>query len=305
MCSSIIAELRREGVLSMYHDYRSVTPRDWSGNGNDGAAVGVDWTSAGAKLRRGAGSITVPDAPSLPGDAVTMIFFCSGGVHDTQTPQRLISKYDGDGAYGLRIDGGELWWFDSAGTDHLTSGAFSGAPIYCLAAGASNGGTGKAFVNGIYAGDFSLTIAVAPNDSPLYIGAGFLNENTFLGPIASPIFVSRELTASEHSRLYGELMGTHWPTAPAEITEARLYHADYGAHVTTDTGAGALLGNTGFKVVSGTFRVDTSGTDKVLSCISSGTIYNQSVNFTIAMIAGESVLWSTLEGRTEITKDLS
>jgi hypothetical protein len=217
----ILQELKTEGVLALYHDYRSGRLVDYSGNGNNGTGYAANFNKVGCELAPAATSrIEVAQNASIN------IAVCSiiAKVNTTTLPpfQRIAAKR---GALAGSVQFEWLFWndsaglfiFDTVGTSYLTIGDGQlGRRVYGVSIG--SGVKPKGYKNGVYTGDYSANITItSQNVDPLTIGnanisytpAGY---NTLLKNFEYFLFFSRVLTATEHARLYGQLENMRWNT---------------------------------------------------------------------------------------------
>jgi hypothetical protein len=89
---SILQELKTEGVLALYHDYRSGRLVDYSGNGNDGVSNNVVFNGFGALYKSLDSSIVVANSAALESASGTIV----AGLHNPRTTGfNIISKDTG------------------------------------------------------------------------------------------------------------------------------------------------------------------------------------------------------------------
>lgn len=208
----ILQELKTEGVLALYHDYRSGTLRDWSGNGNHASITGVGpfFDKVGVDLPNGQ-YLTVPFSASWAWTTSVSVVF---GHFVTNTMFNALIGWDllrHDAAQGFLVRAGDayLGWSDFI---NLRSVAISSNLYRSLGLSMSNGATGASYVNGTAAGALSgNTVIGAPTGTlqiykPATAGADFPIVGRYI------VIVKRVLTATEHARVYGQLENMRWNT---------------------------------------------------------------------------------------------
>lgn len=265
----ILEELKNEGVLQLYHDYRRGTLTDLSGNGNDGVGTGIEYT--GDSVRFGsAGLVTVADAAGLQGTEGCYVIL-SDYITQQNTDERFISKYDAGGTqvdFSVK-DSTTLRVFNGATTSDITADIVGKRYV------ALNWGlVPEAFIDGNSAGTGS-SIAITADDADVIVGNLYTGAKRFTSNIQAAVIVSRKLTATEHSRLYAELMAMQWANAP-HIVEDDTFKTDYGTNVSTANITVGEIEKTGFTVDSGTFQVADDEIEgvpvKAIECIATGDI---------------------------------
>jgi hypothetical protein len=211
----ILQELKAEGVLTFYHDYRSGRLYDWSGNGRNGTATNISFTKDGALFKAASSSIVVPSytaMESATGSMLASLIYCETGSFN------IISKDTGVGG-----DKQFNWVYshyapnmvieNTNGVDPYLVVAISGQKTHGISYTA--GVTPKGYLNGVsigsYVGNYSCTakpLAVVTIGN--YTNGGF---NAQLGTVFKYfLHASRVLTATEHLRIYAQLENMSWDT---------------------------------------------------------------------------------------------
>ncbi len=210
-----LSRLIAEGVVVLYHDYRSGSFHDFSGQGNDGTPTDVGFQGGGLRLIDTDGEVLVADAPELQLTALTVVMFGDFSQHARLTSSSyIVSKRDAGGTnYAIKAktgpDGMNYW--DGAANKTLNCDLVTAK---CAAVGVANGEAAEGFLNGLSVGAFSGVSAVAVNDAPLYIGNIYTGVYGFGGILDAVIICNRKLTAPEHAALYSELVNKSWPSKP-------------------------------------------------------------------------------------------
>lgn len=200
----ILQELKREGVLKLYCDYRSGRYNDLGGVGNTFSLIApIPYTKKGMSCNAG-NYLTVNNTAGLQAittgtiiarqdtypDVISYFFYKSGQYifnHNAGTNQIFLSSNVATATYAF-VGGGIATHavdFDSAG----------GAPNY--------------FINGIRQGTMSIGLSIVGNASNVLanFGAGARSARSrYL------LLFSRKLTNTEHARVYGQLESMAWNT---------------------------------------------------------------------------------------------
>ena len=279
---SVISKLKAEGALVLYHDYRSFSYHDWSGNGNDGVPTDVVMTNNGVRFPSSTSKITVADSPELQLTEGTLVVY--GEFLEQGAGDRLISKRDGGGTnYELFIfsTGSGVSFYD--GTTSSTVITNITGKKY-IAANIKNGQDYELFVDGVSVGSTG-TLSISVDDAPLEIGSFYVSGYNFSGStLSAALIVNRELTAGEHAQLYAELSRMRWPSRgwfvdkDSDTTDGDVQFATtWAAYEASNLTAGMQVPNTPLWVSSGTWSVVVEDIDgkptKVLRCDSSGIVY--------------------------------
>jgi hypothetical protein len=207
--SSLIASLKREGALVLYHDYRKgkATFADLSGNGNDGTPSNVIGAGGGIKFNDSNGYIQVADSPELQGDAWTLVFVGSFDrlERPVATNSRILSKRDAGGAQYMWImsDVPDLRIYDGSLTRTLVAD-YRGARS--LGITLEDGETPAGYADGLFVGNYGGTVTVAADDAPLFVGNFHSATRSMLNPAHGALIFNRILTAKEMAAVHGELM---------------------------------------------------------------------------------------------------
>lgn len=206
----ILQELKTEGVLALYHDYRSGRLYDWSGNGNNGTTL-APFTKTGLKCTTTTHNVLVGDTLTTQLTQGTLLLLADFETFSATVVKRLISKRDAGGTnYDLQAVDTGINLYDG------TSTRFLGATVNgskCIAVNFSNGTTAEGFINGVSKGNFSGASAIAVDDATLQICNGAINTASYMDSVAkAAVILSRKLTATEHARIYSELENTTWET---------------------------------------------------------------------------------------------
>lgn len=210
---SFIQQSIRDGSLVLYHDYRLGHARDLSSYGNHGTPSGDCWFSKDGFNNRylGTGAILVNHSASINISTFTAVGFMASGrvVKGRSVLPQLARKQDGAGlSWSLRFnDLGPTVDLDAAGSAAWVFGrAFSG--IRYVGCNLQSGTIATPlYADGVLA-DAALSVSptIALNASALYIANIYLANRGLGTCLSSFLMWNRLLTATEHARLYGELM---------------------------------------------------------------------------------------------------
>jgi len=207
---SFLLDLKAEGALALWHDYRRGDARDMSGNANHGTpSTTVVFSRDGASFPATSSVITVPDAASLRLTALTMGVW--GNFKNFIDLDRLISKRSaGSVGYEFYFRTATLLAVADNGAVQRTIAA-TPKGANALALSALNGSTPEAFVDGISIGSFSGTTTLAgASTADLLVGNQYTTVYRCKDYIGAVVLVNRVLTATEHAKLYGELANQDW-----------------------------------------------------------------------------------------------
>jgi hypothetical protein len=203
----ILQELKTEGVLGLYHDYRSGTLRDWSGNGNHGtASVGSTWTKKGAKFRADTDEITVIDSASLQVSTMSVIIL---GDFTSNSDEYIFNKRGGGLThFQFYTYTSGLVFFDGTHARTLVT-SISGKR--CMGLSCVSGSTAIGYLNGVSIGSFSGASTIVAEIPNLEIG-NWADMARCRSRIDAAVLISRDLTATEHAKVYAQLENMRWNT---------------------------------------------------------------------------------------------
>lgn len=205
-----------DGSLVLYHDYRSGSLRDWSGNGNTGTVQGAPWWNGKGlefTVNAGISCITVADAASLRLTAVTLVVY--GKHHRYRSAlgatNVMMSKYGGGATpanYILSQDiagGNDRIGFYGGGWQYITY-SISGSDL--VAVNGSSNTIPELFVNGLSVGNFGGASGVFDTTAGQVVGIGSYSATPFpcaALPVKAALIFNRKLTATEHAQMYDAL----------------------------------------------------------------------------------------------------
>jgi hypothetical protein len=206
----ILQELKTEGVLALYHDYRSVRLVDYSGNGNNGTApAGAFFTKAAVNLNNLTTAMTIADNGTLRLGTLSVIVLAD-----------FVSQRSSEILYAVSVFAGSArMWFYMAATPTLnlfdgTSSRTLSINIVgkkCVSMSVQSGQIPLGYADGIFIGNFSGTLTPPVGASLIEIGnTNFAN--SIKSTLKAVVVVSRVLTATEHARVYGQLENMTWNT---------------------------------------------------------------------------------------------
>jgi hypothetical protein len=206
----ILQELKTEGVLALYHDYRSGRLVDYSGNGNNGVAAApaplMFFNKEGVVVKTGALIVVAASASWRWSTAFTMVF---GYGLDSKLPSYTFADYVvySTGPIGALRFGTSIGWSDGINL-YIGGGDPSNYKQFGLSC--SNGVAGKVYNNGIYNADLSGASVITAPVSDLWII--YPQIDRFAGFGRYFVLFKRVLTATEHARVYGQLENMTWNT---------------------------------------------------------------------------------------------
>jgi hypothetical protein len=216
---SIIQKLKNEGVLKLYHDYRSRDVTDKSGNSNDGVMTDTQWTNEGLQFNSTTDKVAVADSVELQLTEGTIIVF--GNLQNSSSTSQFVSKVD---VGGVNYDFGcastpRLQFYD--GSNVRTLGTSLDGKKYS-AVNFKSGETPEGFVDGVSVGSFSGSVTVTTDDAPINIGNYAIVARNLGMVLKAVLIINRKLTATEHAQLYGELSNFSAPTSVIDYVQRPL-----------------------------------------------------------------------------------
>lgn len=217
----ILQELKREGVLALYHDYRSGRLADLSGNGNNGVVSGSGFfTKDGVEIVGPASVIQVTHTPSLVFTSCTLIIARNLYKFDTSYQyERLMSKR-GAGGGNVQFE----WYNNNSPTSNAISGSATTAVSPTLpniinrrtdAISVTSGVGGSYYINGVSLGALTGVCTITSYSENLFIGntnPAYTTINRNSPVINYALIFTRVLTATEHARVYAQLENMTWNT---------------------------------------------------------------------------------------------
>lgn len=205
----ILQELKTEGVLALYHDYRSGRLYDWSDNGRNGvASTGSIFNKQGVKFINAADVITVAASTSLALTQGSFVWLLRGGNIPTNAAY-IHGKEGATTRYLLYTDNGTRLRFYNVASNITVNTDVSDARSFGVSF--VNGGTPVGYRDGISLGNFSGTITLTGTSIDLEIG-NYTSTYKLNALLKAVVICRRPLTATEHARLYGQLENMRWET---------------------------------------------------------------------------------------------
>lgn len=204
--SGTIARLKREGVTTLWADYRHST-QDMSGLGRDGVVTEpVVFGHNGASFQ-GVGRITHPDHVLGRNTTGSVVILCNVTRHGPSV--HLFCARDA--SPGTRLD----LYFTPTGLNNyqplgesVRTGLLIGSS--CIGFNYTTGTTPLSYINGVLSGVFVGLQTYTADDAPITIG-NFATGTAPIGfPIACVLETSRVLTAAEHWAVYREMSEQVW-----------------------------------------------------------------------------------------------
>lgn len=194
-----------DGSLVLYHDYRSGSLRDWSGNGRDGTATAaVQWDNKRIRMQPG-GYVSVPDSAAIRPASCTISVLVSGGVTRWANQSSFsIYKWDGIGAYNYTFlyspNANQRVELYTGGVGSFLSTNLHGRSL--LSVDFTSNSAANFFADGVLQGALAPNCGVVDTAStdPLHIGGivGFPTLSCF-DCLAGFLLFNRRLTATEHA----------------------------------------------------------------------------------------------------------
>ena len=204
----ILQELKTEGVLALYHDYRSGRLVDYSGNGRNGIITNGNFNKTGSLLNPLTGVITIAYNAAFVSTAISMViglnlpFLIAG--------DRLACRRDAGGStFDWHINAPSITIYQNIGNRSINVPT---TPIYSLGVSMTDGVAAKGYTNGVYQADYTGLTDLFPTLNNIVVGnlvgGSCLTNKT----IKYFVYITRSLTATEHARVYGQLENMKWNT---------------------------------------------------------------------------------------------
>jgi len=204
--SGAIQRLINEGVVVLYHDYRSGTFLDWSGNGNDGIPTApTELNGAGMRLNlTGRLEVAADVSLDLSGASASIIVFFSDSFFEN--PAGINYPFTSAGATGgvnlMCTD--KRAYFQVGSSTSFNADPFRGKKY--LGVSWIPGGAPDFFYDAVKAEPGATVVpAGVATSRTVYIGhtsGGFRQIPTTIGAVLA---TSRALTAEEHYQVYKDL----------------------------------------------------------------------------------------------------
>ena len=201
---SLIQQLIRSEELVLWHRYDAGSFHDFSEQGNDGTPGGtIIHDGGGVSFPTSTANVGVADAAELQITEGTLIVL--GNFRSQVSTEELFIKRDAGGTnFDYYLAAGVIALYDGSVSRTLTTSVLGKK---CLAVNIDHGNIPQGYINGLFAGAYSGVLDVIADDAPIRIGSQFNNTVRCQSPLWQVLEINRQLTASEHSVIYGELMG--------------------------------------------------------------------------------------------------
>jgi hypothetical protein len=198
----ILQRLKTEGVLALYHDYRSGTLLDLSGNGHNGVGTDIAFIKNGIMQTSANSLIAVTSSALLEGTSGCLLFRVK---KTSPTTTWIMTKKSGANyQFRVTVDNTQISFRDSSASPYpdITTPTDG---VRTLGINFATGGIPTGWKDGLYLGVFDDTATITPNNGNLEIG----NDGSGVGVIGTLyyyfVWVTRVLTAAEHQEIYQQL----------------------------------------------------------------------------------------------------
>lgn len=196
--NNIIQGLKNEGVLRIYHDHRSGTLYDYSGNGRTGVPNSANFfTKRGINTRS---VITITNDATLQSTTTGTLVVRQRVTRSGSTSYFAKKNNQFQFTYSYGLNKYDLYINGTAQT--LTYTGLVGDGTHAVEFD-SVGGTPKGYFNGILLGNYSGVLTSVADASNLFYG--FASSDLEPQQVEYFLFISRKLTAAEHQELYQQL----------------------------------------------------------------------------------------------------
>jgi len=251
-------DLKTEGVVVGYWDFRSGDLTDRSGNGNDGTATSLQWQNRYIGFNESTSKITISDDNTLQTTALS-VTYC--GSFMSQTAETLVHKQDAGGTnYSVALTATNVNLYDGTNTRTIVADITGHR---CITVQATHGSTGELFIDGVLEGALDGNSSLSTDDAPLILGNDHDDGDNASNSTECIVITNRELTDAEASGLYSQLASLRWAHKP----RASLYYdamSDLTANMTIACNSGATVvidwgdGNTDTVTCDGTNQAESN-----------------------------------------------
>jgi len=245
--------LNEIGGCVLYHDYRSGSFRDWSGNGNHGTPTGAGLTRDGAGFTDQSSLVTVPYSAELDignGDGMSSVMHFAGRLrsNETGTTRRFYEQVGGIAAY-LDVDNNTVVFLIDNAPSVLAGVAAKLNDVRNVSFSWADGAAPNLYANGVFISAFPTVLAKGSGTADIGVGNRLLSGRVLGQTMSAICLFNKALTATEHAQVYGALKAARWPHKVYSHAKSRI-EVD-----TADTG---LVGAWDMRAVGGTV-FDKSG----------------------------------------------
>jgi hypothetical protein len=207
---SFIQQSIRDGSCVLYHDYRLGHAQDLSSYGNHGTFAGDIWLTSNGFVNRklGSGRVLVAANAVLNISTFTIVYLCMPGrtTNKINTSSRICDK-GGDFYIPYDDTTNQILLVTTATTRSWTfpvGQKFAGLK-YC-GLNAQHNVVTPCYLNGVFAVNINFAPSIVSTNVAFIIGNASGATRGFGNVMSSFMMFNRQLTATEHARLYGELM---------------------------------------------------------------------------------------------------
>lgn len=194
----ILQQLKTEGVILVYHDHRSGTLYDYSGNSRTGIS-----NSANFFTKRGMNTksiITITNDATLQATTTGTLIVRQRVTRTGSTSYFAKKNNQFQFVYSYGLNQYDLYINGTSRT--LTYTGLVGLGTHAVEFD-SAGGTPKGYFNGILLGNYSGVLTSVADASNLFYG--YASNSDEPQQVEYFLFISRKLTAAEHQALYQQL----------------------------------------------------------------------------------------------------
>ncbi len=194
----ILQRLKTEGVMLVYHDHRSGTLYDFSGNSRTGSPYATNYFSKNGMITKG--QVTVTNDATLQAATTGTLIVRQSATRSGSTSYFAKKNNQFQFTYSYGLNQYDLYINGTSRTLNYTNlvGMHTHAVEFDNA-----GGTPKGYLNGILLGNYSGVQTSVADASNLFYGTA----SSDLEPqtVRYFLWISRKLTAAEHQELYQQL----------------------------------------------------------------------------------------------------
>ena len=194
----ILQRLKTEGVILVYHDHRSGTLYDYSGNSRTGSSNSANCFSKNGMITKG--YVTVTNDATLQAATTGTLIVRQSATRAGATSYFAKKNNQFQFVYSYGLSQYDLYINGTSRTLNYTG--LAGMQTHAVEFD-NAGGTPKGYMNGILLGNYSGVLTSVADASNLFYGSA--SSDVEPQTVRYFLWISRKLTAAEHQEIYQQL----------------------------------------------------------------------------------------------------
>lgn len=194
----ILQRLKTEGVILVYHDHRSGTLYDYSGNNRTGSPNSANYFSKNGMITKG--YVTVTNDATLQAATTGTLIIRQSLTIARSSPSFAYKNNQFRFTASIGLNRYDLYCNGTTRT--LAYGGLTGMQTHAVDFDGA-GGTPVGYLNGILLGNYSGAQTVIADAGNLLYGSA--SNDTEPQTVRYFLWISRKLTAAEHQEIYQQL----------------------------------------------------------------------------------------------------